>query len=98
MGSRRSSASSRGTLGAKSSARALYEVPGSVLGEGWVLPATSDQPQLWHRDPLLELQTFGVEHAFSCFMPVNLDLVRFLVPRGGDQQQQQQKHQQQQHQ
>ena len=35
--------------------------------------ATSDQPQLWHRDLPLELQTVGVEHAFSCFMPVNLD-------------------------
>ena len=35
--------------------------------------ATSDQPQLWHRDPPLELQTIGVEHAFSCFIPVNLD-------------------------
>ena len=35
--------------------------------------ATSDQPQLWHRDLLLELQNVGVEHAFSCFMPVNLD-------------------------
>ena len=35
--------------------------------------ATSDQPQLWHRDLPLELQTVGVGHAFSCFMPVNLD-------------------------
>ena len=34
--------------------------------------ATSDQPQLWDRDLPLELQTVGVEHAFSCFMPVNL--------------------------
>ena len=35
--------------------------------------ATSDQPQLWHWDLPLELQTVGVEHAFSCFMAVNLD-------------------------
>ena len=35
--------------------------------------ATSDQPQLWHRDLPLELQTVGVEHAFSCFMLVKLD-------------------------
>ena len=35
--------------------------------------ATLDQPQLWHRDQPLELQTVGVEHAFSCFMPLNLD-------------------------
>ena len=34
--------------------------------------ATSDQPQLWHLDLLLELQNVGVEHAFSCFMPMNL--------------------------
>ena len=27
--------------------------------------ATSDQPQLWHRDLPLELQSVGVEHAFS---------------------------------
>ena len=35
--------------------------------------ATSDEPQLWHRDLPLELQNVGVEHAFSCFMPLNLD-------------------------
>ena len=35
--------------------------------------ATSDEPQLWHRDLPLEVQNVGVEHAFSCFMPVNLD-------------------------
>ena len=35
--------------------------------------ATSDQPQLWNRDLPLELQTVGVEHAFSGFMLVNLD-------------------------
>ena len=35
--------------------------------------ATSDRPQLWHRDMPLVLQTVGVEHAFSCFMPPNLD-------------------------
>ena len=33
--------------------------------------ATSDQPQLWHRDLSRELQTVGVEHAFSCFLPVD---------------------------
>ena len=38
--------------------------------------ATSDQPQLWHEDQPLELQNVGVEHAFSCFMPVNLDFPR----------------------
>ena len=35
--------------------------------------ATLDHPQLWHWVLPLELQTVGVEHAFSCFMPVNLD-------------------------
>ena len=34
--------------------------------------ATSDQPQLWHRDLPLELQSVGLEHTFSYFMPVNL--------------------------
>ena len=34
--------------------------------------ATSDPPQLWHRDLLLELQTVGVEHAFSYFMLADL--------------------------
>ena len=37
------------------------------------MQATSDQPQLWHRDPLLELQIVGVDHSFWCFMPVNQD-------------------------
>ena len=32
-----------------------------------------EQPQLWHRDMPVPLQTVGVEHAFSCFMLVNLD-------------------------
>ena len=47
--------------------------PGLFLVKVGYVRATSDQPQLWHWDPLLELQTIGVEHAFSCFMPVNLD-------------------------
>ena len=37
------------------------------------MPATSDQPQLWHRDLPLEVQNVGVERAFSCFMPMNPD-------------------------
>ena len=44
-----------------------------LLKVGYVR-ATSAEPQLWHRDLPLELQTIGVEHAFSCFMPVNLGL------------------------
>ena len=47
--------------------------PGLFLVKVGYVRATSDQPQLWHRDLLLELQTVGVEHAFSCFMAVNLD-------------------------
>ena len=47
--------------------------PGLFLVKVGYVRATSDQPQLWHRDLPLELQTVGVEHAFSCFMPVNLD-------------------------
>ena len=43
-----------------------------LLKVGYVR-AMSDQPQLWHRDMPLELQNLGVEHAFSCFMRVNLD-------------------------
>ena len=35
--------------------------------------ATSDQLQLWHPDLPLQLQTVGVEHAFSGFLPVNRD-------------------------
>ena len=35
--------------------------------------ATSDQPQLWHRHVPLRLHNAGVEHAFVCFMLVNLD-------------------------
>ena len=47
--------------------------PGLFLVKVGYVRATSDQPQLWHRDLPLELQTVGVEHAFSCLMPVNLD-------------------------
>ena len=47
--------------------------PGLFLLKVGYVRATLDQPQLWHRDLLLELQTIGVENAFSCFMPVNLD-------------------------
>ena len=46
--------------------------PGLFLVKVGYLRATLDQPQLWHWDLPLELQTVGVEHAFSCFMPVNL--------------------------
>ena len=46
---------------------------GLVLVKVAYVQATSDQPQLWHRDLLLELQTVAMEHAFSCFMPVNLN-------------------------
>ena len=47
--------------------------PGLFLVTVGYVRATSDQPHLWHRDLPLELQTVGVEHAFSCFMPANLD-------------------------
>ena len=47
--------------------------PGLFLVKVGYIRATSDQPQLWHRDLPLELQTVGVEHAFSCFMRVNVD-------------------------
>ena len=43
--------------------------PGLFLVKVGYVRAPSDQPQLWHRDLPLELQTVGVEHAFSCFMP-----------------------------
>ena len=35
--------------------------------------ATLGPTQLWHRDLPLEFQNVGVEQAFSCLMPVNLD-------------------------
>ena len=35
--------------------------------------ATLDQAQLWQRDLQLDLQNVGVERAFSCFMPVNVN-------------------------
>ena len=47
--------------------------PGVFLVKVGYVRATLDQPQLWHRDVPLELPTVGVEHAFSCFMAVNLD-------------------------
>ena len=47
--------------------------PGLFLVKVGYVRATSDHPQLWHRDLPLELQNVRVEHAFSCFMPVNLD-------------------------
>ena len=47
--------------------------PGPFLVKVGYVRATSDQPQLWHRDLPLESQTVGVEHAFCCFMPVKLD-------------------------
>ena len=47
--------------------------PGVFLVKVGYVRATSDQPQSSHRDLQLELQTVGLEHAFSCFMPVNLD-------------------------
>ena len=46
--------------------------PGLFLVKVGYVRAMSDPPQLWHRDLPLELQTVGVEHAFSCFMPMNL--------------------------
>ena len=53
--------------------RLSTKYPGLFLVKVGYLRATSDQPQLWHRDLPLELPIVGVEHAFSCFMPVNLD-------------------------
>ena len=47
--------------------------PGLFLVKVGYVRATLDQPQVWHRDLPLELQTVGVEHAFSCFMPVNVE-------------------------
>ena len=47
--------------------------PGLFLVKVGYVRATLDQPQLWHRHLPLELQTLWVEHAFSCFMPVNVD-------------------------
>ena len=47
--------------------------PGLCLVKVGYVRATSDQSQLWHRDLPLELQTVGVRHAFSYFMPVTLD-------------------------
>ena len=47
--------------------------PGLFLVKVGYVRATSDQQQLWHWDLPLELQSVGVEHAFSCFMPGNLD-------------------------
>ena len=47
--------------------------PGLFLVKVGYVRATSDQPELWHRDLPLDLQTVGVEHTFSCFMPVNWD-------------------------
>ena len=47
--------------------------PGLFLLKVGYLRPTSDERQLWHLDLPLELQTVGVEHAFSCFMPVNPD-------------------------
>ena len=47
--------------------------PGLFLVKVGYVRATSDQPHLWHRILPLELQTVAVEHAFPCFMPVNLD-------------------------
>ena len=47
--------------------------PGVFLVKVGYVQATSDHPQLLHRDLPLELQIVGVEHAFLCFMPVNLD-------------------------
>ena len=47
--------------------------PRLFLVKVWYMRATSDQPQLWHRHPPLELQTVRAEHAFSCLMPENVD-------------------------
>ena len=52
--------------------RVSMKYPGLFLVKVEYLWATSDKPQLWHRDLPLELQTVGLEHAFSCLMPVNL--------------------------
>ena len=46
---------------------------GVFLVKAGYLRATLDHPHLWHRDLPLKLQSVGVEHAMSCFMPVNLD-------------------------
>ena len=46
--------------------------PGWFLLKVGYVRATSDEPQLWHRDLPLELQNVGVVHAFSCFMPISL--------------------------
>ena len=46
--------------------------PGLFLVKVGYLRTTSHKPQLWHRDLPLELQTVGVEHAFSCFLPMKL--------------------------
>ena len=43
-----------------------------LLKVGYV-QAVSDEAQLWRRDLPMELQNVGVEHGFSCFMPVNMD-------------------------
>ena len=47
--------------------------PGLFFVKVGYVRATLYQPQLWHRDLPLELQAVGVEHAFFCFMPVNLE-------------------------
>ena len=47
--------------------------PGLFLVKVGYVRAASDQPQLWHRDLPMELQTVGVEHTFSCFTLVNPD-------------------------
>ena len=47
--------------------------PGLFLVKVGYVRGTPDQPQLWHRDLPLVLQTVGMEHALSCFMLVNLD-------------------------
>ena len=53
--------------------RLSTKYPGLFLVKVRYVRTTSDHPQLWHRDLPLELQTVGLEHAFSCFMLVNLD-------------------------
>ena len=47
--------------------------PGLFFVEVGYVRATSDQPQLWHRDPPLKLPKVGVEHALACFMAGNVD-------------------------
>ena len=49
------------------------EYSGVFLVKVGYVRATSDQPQLRHRNPPRGLQTAGVEQAFSCFMLVKLD-------------------------